>query len=455
MARHLYPKHMQYFAAGPTHRERLILAANRVGKTEYVGGYEMSLHLTGRYPDWWTGRRFSHGIQAWAAGNTKYTTRDIIQFKMLGPIDRMGTGNIPADAILGTRMYTGVPEAVEVVKVRHVSGDVSVLKFKSYEQGRSAFEGTEIHVIWCDEEPPLDVYVECLTRTMATGTFEGGMILLTFTPLMGMSEVVLAFLPGGKLPEERSATGKYVVSVTWDDVPHLSETEKAELLASYPLHQRDARSKGVPQLGAGAIYPIPEDDVVVADFAIPAHWPRFYALDVGWNRTAVGWYALDRDTDTLYRYAEHYRGQAEPDVHAAAIRARGEWLHGVIDPASRGRSQHDGEQLVKKYRERGLHLHFANNAVEAGIFETWQRMSTGRLKVFKSCGHWFEEFRLYRRDDKGRIVKENDHCMDETRYAVMSGIAQARTKPVETARQTHAVASGRIMPQGSRQTHAR
>jgi hypothetical protein len=187
----------------------------------------------------------------------------------------------------------------------------------------------------------------------------------------------------------------------------------------------------VPQLGAGAIYPVPESDIIVPDFEIPVHWPRGYALDVGWNKTAAGFYALNRETDVLYRYSEHYRGQAEPSVHTQAIKARGSWLAGVCDPAARGRSQHDGEQLLQMYKDLGLDLEVASNAVEAGIYEVWQRLSSGRLKVFASCNQWRSEFRLYRRDEKGRIVKQNDHAMDEMRYFVMSGIARMKTKPVE------------------------
>lgn len=233
---------------------------------------------------------------------------------------------------------------------------------------------------------------------------------------------------------------KYTVFAGWDDVPHLDEQTKRELLASTPPHLRDARSKGIPSLGSGAIYPVEESEIVVPDMPIPDHWPRAYAMDVGWNRTAAAWGAMDRESDTLYLYAEHYRGQAEPSIHADAVKARGEWISGVIDPASRGRSQKDGEQLLQVYTDLGLRLTPAINAREAGIYEVWSRLSTGRLKVFASMRSWLAEYRLYRRDERGNIVKENDHLMDATRYLVMSGIEQARVKPApktETAARRH------------------
>lgn len=235
---------------------------------------------------------------------------------------------------------------------------------------------------------------------------------------------------------------RFCLTMGWNDIPHLSEETKQSMLEALPPHQRDARSKGIPQLGAGIIYPVPEADIIVPDFEIPDHWPRGFAMDVGWNRTAVGFYALNRDADILYRYSEHYRGQAEPSIHAEAVKARGKWLPGVIDPASRGRSQHDGIQLIEQYQNLGLDLEVADNGVESGIYDVWMRLSTGRLKVFASCNNWRAELRLYRRDERGRIVKENDHCMDETRYFVKSGIARMKTKPTEKKPQNIGYHSG-------------
>jgi hypothetical protein len=227
---------------------------------------------------------------------------------------------------------------------------------------------------------------------------------------------------------------RYVGTCTWDDAPHLSEQAKAELWESIPPYQRDARSKGVPQLGSGAIYPVDERDITVQPFEIPPFWRRSYGMDVGWNRTAAVWQALDEETDTVYLYDEYYRGQAEPAIHAAAIKARGNWIPGVIDPASRGRAQRDGEQLLVTYVTLGLNISVANNAVDAGLYEVWSRLSTGRLKVFSTLQAWFGEYRLYRRDEHGKIVKENDHLMDTTRYLCMSGILLAAQMPVEEFR---------------------
>jgi phage terminase large subunit-like protein len=298
------------------------------------------------------------------------------------------------------------------------------VSFKSYESGRKSFEGTAQHVIWLDEESPLDIYIECLYRTATTG----GVLYTTFTPLSGMSDVVKSFLE----PESEEARAvKHVTQCDWSQVPHLDKAAQAQLLASTPPYQRDARTKGIPQLGRGAIYPLTESEIIVPRFDIPASWPRSYGLDVGWNRTAAVWGALDRDKGTAYLYHEYYRAQAEPVIHAAGIKAVGEWIKGVVDPACLGSSQIDGRTLMDMYGSLGLKLQPAANAVETGIYEVWDALSTGRLQVFDTLPNWLSEFRKYHRNEKGQVVKTDDHLMDATRYWWVSGRDQFSTPPVD------------------------
>ena len=425
-----YPKHLEFFEAGATFKERLFMAANRVGKSE-GGAFELTCHLTGLYPDWWTGRRFDGPVEAWACGTTSETTRDIVQTKLFGAPDQIGAwagGMVPPNLVVKhTRRAHGLANSLESVWVKHVSGSLSVVGLKTYEQGRKSFEGTAKHVIWCDEEPPADCYTEMLYRTLTTK----GVVLVTFTPLQGMSEVVTGFLE----PSDEAAPHKFYVQAGWKDVPHLSEVDKAALLATTPPYQILARTEGEPVLGAGAIYPIAEDQFVVPTHPIDPTWRRVYGMDVGWNRTAVIWAAEDPGSGALELYDEHYMGQGEPASHAAAVKARGDWMAGVIDPASAGASQKDGTRLIEIYRgkELGLRLEAAENAVEAGIVAMWDRLITGRLRVQEHLRNWLAEFRKYHRDEKGKIVKFNDHLMDATRYLVMSGVSllKAPPQPVE------------------------
>lgn len=204
LRRELYPKHMEHMRRGASHRERLFMAANRVGKTT-TGAYESTLHLTGDYPDWWEGKRFDGPVRWWASGKTNETTRDIVQAELMGAVKHVdgrreftGTGMIPGDWIGPVNWKQGVNDLADRIQVKHVTGGWSDLGMKSYNQGRGSFEGTAREGIWLDEEPDLDVYAECLMRTMTTD----GLVIVTFTPLGGWSEVVSSFLENGKMPDD-------------------------------------------------------------------------------------------------------------------------------------------------------------------------------------------------------------------------------------------------------------
>lgn len=228
---------------------------------------------------------------------------------------------------------------------------------------------------------------------------------------------------------------KTAVVAGWQDVPHLDEQAKADLLKTYRPEQRKARTEGIPHMGAGSIYPVAEEDILCAPREIPAHWPRVFGLDVGWKTTAAVFAALDRDTGTVYVYDVIYRHTAEPVVVAADIKRKGAWIPGVIDPAANGRSQKDGSTLLDMYVGEGLDLEKADNTVETGIFAVWQRLSTGGLKIFRGSATepLMAEMRIYRRNEQGKVVKSNDHALDALRYLIMSGLDRATTEPAKPA----------------------
>lgn len=434
LSRYKYVKHMDFIKASKDQRETLFLAGNRVGKT-IVGGWAVVAHATGQYPDGWEGRRFTRPVKCWIGGDTSISVRDILQQKLLGNPGEFGTGLIPKDCIIKTTIKRNIPDAIETIQVKHISGGYSTITFKTYEQGRELWQGTEQDLIWMDEEPPMSIYAEALMRTMTTN----GLLMCTFTPLRGMSDVIKSFMDAQKKPtdvpdEEVWKPAKYMIMAGWDDAPHLTEQSKNELLASIPPNQREARSKGIPCIGAGLIYPC-DESVYVKPFEIPKHWAKVYGFDVGWNYTAAVFAALDRETDTLYIYDEYLGQQQEPAVHADAIKRRGAtWMKGVIDTAARGRSQVDGAQLWDIYqRQHKLKIYPANKAVEAGLYEVWSRFSSGRLKIFKSCSNLERELRMYHRDENGKINKTDDHLLDGLRYLCLSGLHLA-TCQVELAR---------------------
>lgn len=485
LRRDLYVKALEFFRGGKRFPERLLMGGNRTGKTEDAA-CECTYHLTGIYPPWWEGRRFDTPVDIWTAGDTATTTRDIQQLSLYGQLPASPkTGFIPAHLIKHVSPKHSVPNAVEMITVKHITGGDSTIQFKSYDQRREAFQGTAKHIVWLDEEPPEDIYTECLMRTL---TVEG-LLMLTFTPVEGLTPFVqswletgamfdmsedgastklavaesMVFTPPSDLEEDvdhdaikRANIGKkasivlagekasvesvgaaipvearqrLITMISWDEVPHLSDAAKQQMITSIPAYQRAARTRGIPNLGSGVIYPINEDEIKVKPFRIPSHWKRGYGMDVGWNWTVAVHGAHDPETDIMYLYYEHYRSHAEPPVHAMGIKAMGEWIPGMIDPAANGRSQVDGKQLIQLYIDLGLKLDLAPNAVEAGVGDVWTRLTSSRLRVFSSMRHWFTEYRMYRRDPKGRVVKKNDHLMDATRYLIAPGVMWMQTPP--------------------------
>lgn len=420
-----YPKQAQFHALGSQFRERMLVAANQAGKT-YSAACEVAMHLTGRYPFWWQGKRFSRPTTWLCGSESAELTRRGVQRLLLGRPEaenEWGTGTIPGDCIISTTRRQGVADAVASIVVRHISGGSSVVNLLSYDQGRTKWQADTVDGVWLDEEPPEDVYMEALTRTNVSG----GPMLITFTPLKGMSNVVKRFI----LDKHHGTT---TVTMTIDDALHYTPQQRADIIASYPAHERDARTKGIPSMGQGRVFPLADGAVSIPAFALPPHWRRIAGLDFGWTHpTAVAWLAHDTDTDTAYLYDIHRRSEAPVIEHAATMRAKGDWIpiawpHDGANKTSAG----GGEALADQYRQQGLNLtqkraefpptadgKSGGHSLEAGAQMMLTRMQTGRLKVFSHLEPWFEEFRMYHRDENGIIVDKLDDLLSATRYGLM------------------------------------
>jgi len=287
---------------------------------------------------------------------------------------------------------------------------------------------------WFDEEPPMDIYTEGLTRLIATG----GIAFMTFTPLLGMSAVVRRFL-------QEKPPGTHVTKMTIDDAGHFTPEERAAIIARWPEHERDARARGVPMLGGGRVYPIPEGDILEPAIQIPEHWPRIAGIDFGWDHpTAVVWLAWDRDNDVVHLYDAYRRKEATPIVHAAALRARGQWIPVAWPHDGLNTEKGSGIILAQQYRDQGANMlkvkathppakmqkeGDGGNGVEAGLQRILDRMLVGKFKVARHLNDWLEEFRMYHREN-GLVVKEMDDLMDATRYAeMMLRFAKTRVAP--------------------------
>lgn len=342
--------------------------------------------------------------------------RDTVQRVMLGRAGAIGTGAIPKDAILEIVTARGIADLVGTIKVRHVSGGVSLIGLKSYLAGREAFQGETLDWAWPDEECDSAIYTELLTRT----NIGNKPVFMTFTPLLGVSEVVRRFL-------HEKSPDRHTTFMTIDDVTHYTPEEKQRIIGSYPKHEVEARTKGIPILGSGRIFPVEESKIVCEHRDFPNHWPRIGGMDFGWDHpfaaVEVVW---DRDTDTVY-VARCYRlRESTPIEHGAGLRPWGKDLCWAWPrDGKRETLEGAGIALAEQYRDQGLnllheHAQFEDGSVsvEAGLMMMLDRMRMGKLKVFKEHLDWWEEFRLYHRKD-GKVVKEGDDLMCATRYALM------------------------------------
>lgn len=414
-----YPKQCAFHAAGAEFRERMFMAGNQLGKT-FCAGNEVAFHLTGLYPEEWEGHRCKRAPRGWVASVTSELTRDGAQRILLGPVGQWGSGCIPKELIVEIKRSRGVPDAVETILVRHVpTGDIAQVTFKAYSDGREAFQAETLDFIWFDEEPPVDIYTEGVTRTNNTG----GPVFLTFTPLLGMSNVVMRFL--GAPHQDR-----HITNMTIDDVLHYTEEQKRMIIDAYPEHEREARARGIPMLGSGRVFPIAEEIIREAPLCqIPTHWKQILGLDLGWDHPTAAVHVLhDCETDRVHTRACYRKSKEMPLVHAAAIKPWTKWDVPVAWP--RDALQHDKggscEQLAHQYKDHGLRMlsepaafpDKRGHGVEAGISVMLERMRTDRFKVDANLALWFEEFRMYHRKD-GQIVKQFDDLLDATRYAIM------------------------------------
>lgn len=436
-----YTKQLEFHAAGKTFPERLFMAGNQLGKT-VAGGAEWAMHLTGRYPDNWPGATFNKPPLLWAGSVTGESTRDNPQRILIGPPpkeEEWGTGFIPAECIVDRQRAMGVPNLLDNAVIRWGGGgDVqageSVIAFKAYEKGREKWQGPTVDGIWDDEEPPDDIYSEGLTRTN-NGQL-GQFVMVTFTPLLGMSNVVCRFIMPAA--DDPGAKYRHVTQMTIEDAEHYSIEERQQIIASYPAHERDARAKGIPIMGSGRVFPVAEEDIAIDPIAIPEHWPRIIGLDFGWDHpTAAVEMAWDRDGHRIIVTNAYRKREATPIIHAAAIKPWGQWIPVAWPRDGLAHDKGSGEQLAELYRQQGLALteewaQFDDErgvGVEAGVFEMLDWMQTGRFKVFRHLHEWWEEFRLYHREE-GEIVAERDDLMSATRYAfVMRRAAVTQPKP--------------------------
>jgi phage terminase large subunit-like protein len=431
-----YDKQADFHRLGKDHGERMLSGGNQLGKT-WSGGAEVAFHATGIYPEWWEGQTFDRPTRGWVSGISGEQTRDNAQRMLYGPEEAPGTGMIPADRIVKVSWSRHFNNLIDTMIVRHKAGGHSHINFKSYEMGRKKFQGETLDYIWLDEEPPEDIYTEVLARM--TKNRESARCFITFTPLLGATNVVNYFYP------EPNSKDRALVRLEIEDAKHVPADQREKIIAGYPLHEREARARGIPMLGSGRVFPVLEELITCTPFRLPEHFRRIVGIDFGWDHpTAAAWLAFDPESGTIYVTDDYRQREETPIVHAAAIRSRSDWALPVAWP-------HDGEiadkgsgiSLAVQYDEQGLrmmpeHATFEDGGfgVEAGVTKMLDLMKTGKWRVFRNCHNWLEEFRMYHREE-GKIVKKMDDTLCASRYAYMM-LRHAMNAPETTVHQTHA-----------------
>lgn len=439
-----YKFQLNMFEAGKKYRSRFACLANRIGKT-FSASAEVSYHLTGNYPDWWTGIKYDRPIKLWAVGITTKSTKEVLQNEILGTdngkqLKEIGTGSIPREYIdFDTLVRDG--DTVKTVKIKHYTNGVydglSTLDFRSTQQGTQVFMGQTIDFILIDEEDKhksMEIFSQCLTRT---STVEDGRVLITATPENGYTNLIKKFEQEDDL---------FIFHAGWDDAPHLTEEVKKELLAGIPEWEVAMRTKGIPSRGSGAIFQVDDSDIMVDPFIPPKHWPVIAGLDFGKSKdpSIISYVAKDPDNEVYYLYdceymddKRHAKDMAQRIINGATPSIP------VIAPGDAAQVTEDGGDTTraKIMRDSGVNVltntfsnpqwiqnKITNSAKkhagkEAGLVWMNHQMKEGKLKVCSNVIKFFEEKRTYFYVERGGKTKPkdgDDHVIDATRQAMLS-----------------------------------
>ena len=418
------------------------VATHNCGKT-IAGCMEMAFHLTGNYPEWFKGHKIEprtnvtsgeKEISCWVIGTDTKTVRDSLQAKLVGTAAKEFTdGCIHADLIdrESVIMARGVTGLVDTIYIRHKSGCKAKLQFRSYEQGRGNLQSATVDACYCDEEPPSDIMGEIRARLGATG----GFLYMAFTPLSGMTPLVQEFWA-------HDNPDKFLVCLSAYEALHYSPEKLRKLESKYAglsESERQARMNGIPTMGSGVVFPVDDKDIWFDyEGKVPETWERIGGLDFGRgdHPTAVVWCARDPMTDTVYVYDCIETIRKSVAENASLMRRRGAWIpisypHDLMRDSGVSVSndklkQTEGYRYKQMYEDEGVTLTPTNaktvegsTKVEVGICEMRQRMLEGRLKVAKHLSEWFKEKQTYRYGEDGKPIKEKDHLLDATRYAII------------------------------------
>jgi phage terminase large subunit-like protein len=425
-----------FHALGNHCRFRLLLGANRSGKS-YCGINEDAMHLTGNYSLSWKGYKYQYPPNMWVCGRTV----QVVNESLIAPLFE-GSFNKPPLIHPSLIIPHLSRKRDNMWAIRHASKGISRITFKNYSQDKQAFEASGVDFIHFDEAPPNYIFNECIPRLGHTEPHHYRMMINTQTPTLGLTEPLQYFL----FTDEKDSNGNVTQIKNTPEVPHksrvyimydieeathLSREEKDFLIESYPVYEREARTKGIPSIGTGLIYPILESTYRISPIEIPDHWPRVIGLDFGGTQshTAASFWALDVDNKKKYMYGEHYSLGRTPQQNALELVERGaNWIPVIYDTSGDAISLTDGQAIADLYRNAGIkNMYPADRSITAGLQTVLQAFQNYEIKVVSTCENFFSEIRMYAFGENNKPKKGHDHLMDTMRYVLMTGLPLAKS----------------------------
>lgn len=416
-----YDWQSEFSNATANYFECCLCAANQIGKT-YTGTTLDALHLLGDYPTNYKGHKFYFPPLVWCLGYSMEKTRDLLQTALFGKFvnGAFEGGLIPPDKILTHESSGGTVNAMRTVRVKHKLG-IATVQFWSYAQGQHAIMGDVVDWFHVDEEPrDQKIRPQLLTRTINGNKGKGGRGIYTFTPENGRTDLVIKFM-------DEPSKDQFFMMKGWSDAPHISKDKAQRLLESYPVHQRDMRSKGIPMLGHGRIYDLSEEFLTCEPFEIPKHFYVINGMDFGWDHPQAHIQLVwDKDSDIFYVTKAQKMRKTSPNEAWGTVK---NWADGIptswpLDGLQTEKGS--GKQQMQYYKEAGFKMlheratwEDGSNGVEAGLYEIRDLMSKGKFRIFSGLRDLFDEILQHHRDEKGKIVKSNDDLLDAIRYAYM------------------------------------
>lgn len=400
-------------------RNRWVFGGNRSGKTE-CGAVEAIWLARGIHP--W--RKNRKNVFGWVVSLSQQVQRDVAQSKILH--------YLPPEWIVDITMLSGRKDSpsggvIDQIKIKNVFGGISTIGFKSCDQGREKFQGSSLDFVWFDEEPPKDIYEECLMRVMD----RRGDIFGTMTPLKGMT-----FIYNEIYLNRKNNPEVWCQFMSWEDNPFLSKQEIKLLEGALDGPSLDSRRYGKFSSGEGLVYPEFDPAVhVIPPFPIPPEWQDTISIDPGLNNPlSAHWYAVDWDGN-IYVVAEHFAAGRDVDFHARSIKhicglmgwksdSKGRYC-ALIDSAANQRTLASSKSVAELFCDNGILVNTnVNKDVFSGICRVKEYLKRGNgradIYIFDTCRNMIEEFLTYSWGSGDSPKKVDDHCMDELRYYIMS-----------------------------------